>query len=116
MARLTPAEKQQRYRDRKRNAKVTPDGNGVIQPSPFVTDGLPGGDLPGAPVESYGAPKPGFADLPSGVQAEIEKHCAENNNGERAASHSRAAMTERALRYLGTAKALNLLLNPKESR
>lgn len=37
--------------------------------------------------------------LPADVQAEIEKHCSENNNGERAASHSRAAMTERALAY-----------------
>jgi hypothetical protein len=47
-------------------------------------------------------PKPDrlmFDDLPSDVQASIEKFCAENNNGERAASHSRQAMTERALDY-----------------
>ena len=36
-----------------------------------------------------------FAD----VQASIEKMCAENNNGDRSASHSRQAMTERALDY-----------------
>ncbi len=40
-----------------------------------------------------------FSDLPSDVQASIDKHCAENNKGERAGSHSRAAMTERALHY-----------------
>ena len=40
-----------------------------------------------------------FSDLPSDVQASINKHCSENNNGERAGSHSRAAMTERALHY-----------------
>ncbi len=40
-----------------------------------------------------------FADLPADVQHQIELHCAENNNGDRAASHSRAAMTERALAY-----------------
>ncbi len=40
-----------------------------------------------------------FADLPSDVQASITKHCAENNNGQRAGSHSRAAMTERSLSY-----------------
>lgn len=43
--------------------------------------------------------KPTFADLPADVQASIEKMCAENNNGARAASHSRQAMTERALDY-----------------
>ena len=45
------------------------------------------------------APKPTFDDLPSDVQASIESMCAENNNGQRADSHSRAAMTERALSY-----------------
>lgn len=40
-----------------------------------------------------------FHDLPTDVQASIEQHCAENNDGERAASHSRATMTERALAY-----------------
>ncbi|KKN77681.1 hypothetical protein LCGC14_0358070 [marine sediment metagenome] len=48
-----------------------------------------------------GSPKPTFADLPTDVQASIDKHCAENNNGQRAGSHSRAAMTERALHYQG---------------
>ncbi len=43
--------------------------------------------------------KPTFTDLPLDVQHQIEKHCAENNKGERAGSHSRAAMTERALHY-----------------
>ena len=38
-------------------------------------------------------------DLPIDVQAAIEKHCAENNGGARDASHSRQAMTERALKY-----------------
>ena len=37
--------------------------------------------------------------LPADVVAEIERLCAENNNGARAASHSRAVMTERATRY-----------------
>ncbi len=37
--------------------------------------------------------------LPLDVQDEIEKHCSENNNGEREGSHSRQAMTERALAY-----------------
>ena len=38
-------------------------------------------------------------DLPADVVAEIERMCSENNNGDRANSHSRAAMTERALHY-----------------
>ena len=63
-----------------------------------------------------GGTKPTFADLPADVQSDIEHFCSENNNGERSASHSWVAMTERALRYLGTAKALNLLLNPKENK
>ena len=37
--------------------------------------------------------------LPTDVLASIEKDCAENNGGARDASHSRAAMTERALHY-----------------
>ena len=40
-----------------------------------------------------------FKDLPVDVQDQIEHYCSENNNGERAASHSRQAMTERALHY-----------------
>lgn len=40
-----------------------------------------------------------MSGLPADVQASIEKMCAENNNGARAASHSRAAMMERALHY-----------------
>ncbi len=40
-----------------------------------------------------------MSDLPQDVQDQIELHCAENNKGERAGSHSRAAMTERALSY-----------------
>lgn len=40
-----------------------------------------------------------FHDLPADVQASIERDCAENNGGARDASHSRAAMTERALTY-----------------
>jgi len=40
-----------------------------------------------------------FKDLPSDVQAQIEKHCSENNGAERDGSHSRQAMTERALHY-----------------
>ena len=43
---------------------------------------------------------PSVMDLPADVVAEIEKMCAENNDGARAASHSRAAMTERALHTL----------------
>ncbi len=42
---------------------------------------------------------PTFDDLPLDVQAEIDHMCSESNNGEREASHSRAAMTERALSY-----------------
>jgi len=47
---------------------------------------------------------PTFADLPADVQASIERNCAENSTaqtdiGKRAASHNRAVMTERALRY-----------------
>ena len=42
---------------------------------------------------------PADDSLPADVLAEIEQHCSENNNGERAASHSRQAMTERALHY-----------------
>ena len=37
--------------------------------------------------------------LPRDVQASIEQHCSESKKGERAASHSRQAMTERALNY-----------------
>lgn len=43
--------------------------------------------------------KPTAADLPLDVQRAIDKMCSENNNGERAGSHSRAAMTERALSH-----------------
>lgn len=44
---------------------------------------------------------PNFYNLPADVQAGIESQCAENNDGQRSGSHSRAAMTERALRYQG---------------
>ena len=40
-----------------------------------------------------------MSELPADVQNSIEKMCSENNNGDRAASHSRQAMTERALDY-----------------
>lgn len=42
-----------------------------------------------------------FEDLPADVQQEIEKNCSESNNGARADTHSRHAMTERALDYQG---------------
>lgn len=57
------------------------------------------GSVDRAPPVPKRKAKPTFKDLPADVQASIEKHCAENNKGDRADSHSRAAMTERALKY-----------------
>ena len=37
--------------------------------------------------------------LPADVQASIEHHYSENNDGARETTHSRQAMTERALKY-----------------
>ena len=63
----------------------------------IVTD--PKRDAPGATACEMACVPGVRADLPADVQASIEKMCSENNNGERAASHTKAIMTERALAY-----------------
>lgn len=83
----------QRRRDKKKGMTLVPE-KGMT--SPGMT---PGYDAPSVTRPNETSHKPGFADLPADVQASIERMCAENNNGARAASHSRAAMTERALAY-----------------
>ena len=85
---MTAAEKQASYRARHHNTvtRVTTDGNG----NALVT---PDGNAPVTVTPCGNAP------LPADVLASIEKDCAENNGGARDASHSRAAMTERALHY-----------------
>ena len=80
---LTAAEKQQRYRAKQ---KVT-NSNAFVTKTVTVTPS----------VAALG--KLSFKDLPADVQASIEHYCSEANNGERAGSHNRAAMTERALYY-----------------
>ena len=52
-------------------------------------------------VEQPSGAKPAFADLPLDVQHEIDRMCYETT-GQRQASHTRAAMTERALHYQAT--------------
>ena len=99
----TQAERAKEYRQKKRDvqdkmrdavtAKCDENVTESKRDAPFVTVGgfpLPVGIL---------AALPALGDLPPDVHAEIEKHCSENNNGARSASHSRAAMTERAIHY-----------------
>lgn len=109
----TAAEKQKAYRERQ---KVTRDGNGnapnvtkseadalpsleslVVDPDKTTVQTSPDGKR--VEIHETSVKCDTFADLPADVQASIERHCSENNKGERAASHSRAAMTERALAY-----------------
>lgn len=91
----TQAERAAEYRQRKRDESVTAkrDAPSVTNPASTID----------APLETEGLrqvrAKPTFTDLPTDVQRQIEQHCAESNNGARAGSHSRAAMTERALNY-----------------
>ena len=92
MTAKTDAERMKEYRQRKRNAErnenvTVGERNVTVTKSPTIPRESPKGD------------KLTFADLPADVQASIETHCSENNNGARQASHSRAAMTERAIRY-----------------
>ena len=125
---LTSAEKQRRYRARKSNgnATVTPEGNaprcdtcekeyegiGCSDKCRQLQVDLMGkrGPRSVAPMVTspyakhvvdvvMGGTKPTFADLPADVQSDIEHFCSENNDGERSGSHSRAAMTERAIHY-----------------
>ena len=111
----TQAERAKEYRQKKRDvrdkmrdavtAKCDENVTESKRDAPFVTEAGPpcvetvpeSSESTAAP--SVDRPKPTFKDLPPDVQAEIEKHCSENNDGARSASHSRQAMTERALRY-----------------
>ena len=94
MSAMTAAERAKEYRRRKRDAgNVSASEPARHERHENVTKQER--DAPGVSSRK----KQTFADLPADVQASIETNCAENNNGERAASHSRQAMTERALKY-----------------
>lgn len=93
----TQAEKQKVTRDGNGNAPVT-----VVSKADIVA--IVSNLDPPLRRPQLQAAKPTFADLPADVQASIEKMCAENNNGQRADSHSRATMTERALSYQATCR------------
>ncbi len=117
----TQAERARAYRQKERDENVTVKRDVTECDAPSVTTFDTGDVYPttaedrnaqrnenvtdGKPVIQHdnsacsGSAKPTFADLPSDVQASIEHMCSENNNGQRAGSHSRAAMTERALHY-----------------
>jgi len=123
---LTAAEKQRAYRARCNKAKSTP-GTAAIMSMGLVTPGETVTEIPENVTESNDvtpkrdetasvtnsesafpaseggksvtSPPLSITDLPADVQANIERMCSENNDGIRAASHSRAAMTERALAY-----------------
>lgn len=78
---------------------VSPDGE-IMDPEPIFGD--PAYQGVNATVGIVKIANPAactFTDLPLDIQQQINKHCSEANQGQRAGTHSRAAMTERALHY-----------------
>ena len=102
----TQADRAMEYRQRKRDANVTPKRDAVTEDrdenvtaaerdAPTVT-GEPGPFDDASARAAERMAKPTFADLPLDVRQEIERMCFETT-GQREGSHSRAAMTEQAL-------------------
>ena len=112
---MSNAARQKAYRDRKRNAPVTPSVTRVTvtdeRNSPHevanVTGLMEELDAPDAVAEqrTNSGCKPTFTALPLDVQASIERMCNESSeiqpglNVRERPGHSRQAMTERAINY-----------------
>jgi hypothetical protein len=93
----TQADRAREYRQRKRDAVTKKSLENVTRKCDTWDENVTNIECDAPSVT--GAKNLTFHDLPADVQASIEHYCSENNDGARAGSHSRGAMTERALGY-----------------